>query len=70
MSEFYTAAEAAEEIGIATATIYSWVHRGYLKPAKKRGHLKLFRLADVFAAEAARERKHRHPNHQAEGPNA
>jgi excisionase family DNA binding protein len=54
-----TAEEAAEEVGVKPATIYSWVNRGHLEHAEQRGHLKLFRLADVFAAEATRRRQHR-----------
>lgn len=59
MTDLYTAAEAAEEVGVAVNTIYSWVRRGHLAHAGHRGHLKLFRLADVFAAESARQRTHR-----------
>lgn len=54
-----TAEEAAEQVGVAQATIYVWVRRGYLAPVRKRGRYKLFRLADVFAAEATRKHKHR-----------
>lgn len=59
MTDLFTAAEAADEVGVSVNTIYSWVRRGYLEHAGRRGHLKLFRLADVFAAEAARQRAHR-----------
>lgn len=62
MTDLYTAAEAAEEVGVARATIYSWVARGHLKHTARRGHLKLFKLADVFACEATRNRKHRRPD--------
>jgi hypothetical protein len=40
-------------------TIYVWVSRGHLRPAGTRGRYKLFRLADVFEAEATRDRKRR-----------
>lgn len=61
--QLYTAAEAAAEVGVKATTIYTWVRRGYLTHAGSRGHHKLFRLADVFAAEANRKRQHRqrHP---------
>jgi predicted site-specific integrase-resolvase len=55
----FTAEEAAAEVGMKAATIYVWVHRGYLIPAGTRGKHKLFRLADVFAAEASRDRRRR-----------
>jgi excisionase family DNA binding protein len=59
MTDLFTAAEAADEVGVSVNTIYSWVRRGHLKHAGRRGHHKLFRLADVFAAEAARQRTRR-----------
>lgn len=68
MTDLYTATEAAEEIGVSVNTIYSWVHREFLVHAAKRGHVKLFRLADVFAAEAARDRKYRHCDPLADVP--
>lgn len=55
----FTAEEAAEEVGVRVATIYVWVHRGHLKPVGSRGKHKLYRLADVFRAEATRDRKRR-----------
>jgi excisionase family DNA binding protein len=55
----FTADEAAEEVGVAVATIYVWVHRGHLAPAGTRGKHKLYRLADVFKAEATRDRSRR-----------
>lgn len=57
--DLYTAQEAADEVGVSVNTIYSWVRREYLTHAGKRGHQKLFRLADVFAAEATRDRRKR-----------
>lgn len=55
----FTAEEAAEQVGVKVATIYVWVHRGHLTPAGTRGKHKLFRLNDVFKAEATRDRKRR-----------
>ncbi|MGW4406536.1 helix-turn-helix domain-containing protein [Nonomuraea sp. NPDC004702] len=55
----FTAEEAAEQVGVKVATIYTWVHRGALAPAGTRGKHKLFRLADVFKAEATRDRSRR-----------
>lgn len=57
--ELFTAAEAAEEVGVERSTIYAWVHRGLLTHAGKRGHEKLFRISEVFAVEATRDRKKR-----------
>ncbi|GAT68887.1 helix-turn-helix domain protein [Planomonospora sphaerica] len=57
--ELWTAEEAAAEVGVKPGTIHAWVHRGYLTPQRKRGGAHLFRLEDVFAAEAGRKRKHR-----------
>lgn len=58
----FTAEEAAEQVGVAVATIYVWVHRGHLAPVGTRGKHRLFRLADVFRAESTRDRKRRkHP---------
>jgi predicted site-specific integrase-resolvase len=44
---------AAQEVGVAPATIRKWVQLGHLKPAGKAGRAQLFRLEDVFAAERA-----------------
>ena len=55
----FTAEEAADQVGVKVATIYVWVHRGALSPAGTRGKHKLYRLADVFKAEATRDRKRR-----------
>lgn len=57
--ELFTAEEVAEEVGVKPQTIYVWVSRGHLCPAGTRGKFKLFRLADVFRAEATRDRKRR-----------
>ncbi|MFI8827340.1 hypothetical protein [Streptomyces sp. NPDC053431] len=50
---------AAEEAGVAPATIRKWVQLGYLRAAGKAGRAQLFRLEDVFAAERATRRKPR-----------
>lgn len=55
----WTAAEAAAEVGVDRDTIYTWVRRGVLKHAGRRGRTKLFRLDDVFQCEATRQHKHR-----------
>jgi excisionase family DNA binding protein len=55
----WTAAEAAEQVGVDRDTIYTWVRRGFLRSGDTRGREKLFDLADVFKCEAARRRKHR-----------
>lgn len=57
--DLFTAEEAAEQVGMAVGTIYSWVSRGHLKPVIKRGRFKMFRLANVYACERDRKRKHR-----------
>ncbi|MEV7969017.1 helix-turn-helix domain-containing protein [Sphaerisporangium sp. NPDC088356] len=57
--ELFTAEEAAEEVGMSPATIHTWTARGFLTPAGKRGRFNVYRLADVFAAERGRKRKHR-----------
>ena len=44
---------AAQEAGVAPATIRKWVQLGHLTPAAKAGRAQLFRLEDVFAAERA-----------------
>lgn len=59
LDELWTAEEAAEQVGVTAAAIYTWVRRGALASAGKRGRYKLFRLDDVFACEAGRKRKHR-----------
>lgn len=53
-ADLYTADEAADEVGVAVNTIYSWVQRKYLTHAGKRGRSKLFRLSDVFECEKTR----------------
>lgn len=58
-----TAAEAAEQVGVSRAAIDQWVHRGHLAPIPGP-RPRRFRLADVFAAEAARMRSMRRPNHR------
>ena len=55
----WTAEEVAAEVGVEVQTIYTWVSRGYLRPAGTKGRHRLFRLEDAFEAEAARKRKHR-----------
>ncbi|MFE7928058.1 hypothetical protein ACFU6S_04885 [Streptomyces sp. NPDC057456] len=47
---------AAQEVGVAPATIRKWVQLGHLEPAGKAGRAQLFRLEDVFAAERATRR--------------
>lgn len=59
MMDLYTAEEAAEEVGVSVGTIHVWRHRGFLEPSGKRGRFLLYRLADVFRAEASRKREHR-----------
>ncbi|MFD7132384.1 hypothetical protein [Streptomyces sp. NPDC059894] len=44
---------AAQEVGVASATIRKWVQLGHLRAAGKAGRAQLFRLEDVFAAERA-----------------
>ncbi|MER7929432.1 MULTISPECIES: hypothetical protein [unclassified Streptomyces] len=44
---------AAQEAGVAPATIRKWVQLGHLTPVAKAGRAQLFRLEDVFAAERA-----------------
>ncbi|MGI5457060.1 hypothetical protein ACQEWB_28650 [Streptomyces sp. CA-249302] len=44
---------AAQEAGVAPATIRKWVQLGRLKAAGRAGRAQLFRLDDVFAAERA-----------------
>jgi len=57
--DLFTAEEAAAEVGIDASTIYTWVRRGYLGYAGRRGRNKLVRLSDVFRAESDRKAKHR-----------
>lgn len=66
-SPLYTAAEAAEAVGMDRDTIYTWVRRGYLAPVpgKRRGREALYDLAAVYACEAARKRRHRRRGQQA-----
>lgn len=61
-ADLFTAQEAADEVGVAVNTIYSWVRRRHLTHAAKRGHLKLFRLTDVFECE--KTRRQRDPNNR------
>ncbi|MEU6348884.1 hypothetical protein ABZ896_06110 [Streptomyces sp. NPDC047072] len=44
---------AAQEAGVAPATIRKWVQLGRLAPVGRAGRAQLFRLEDVFAAERA-----------------
>ncbi|MFJ4711225.1 hypothetical protein [Streptomyces sp. NPDC088785] len=48
---------AAQEAGVAPATIRKWVQTGRLKAAGRAGRAALFRLEDVFAAERAGARR-------------
>ncbi|MFE9398186.1 hypothetical protein [Streptomyces flavidovirens] len=48
---------AAQEAGVAPATIRKWVQLGRLAPAGQRGRAQLYRLEDVFAAERTARRK-------------
>lgn len=57
--QLYTAEDAAEEVGVKTTTIYTWVRRGILRHAAQQGRMKLFRLDDVFEAEKTRDHKRR-----------
>lgn len=50
---------AAEEAGVAPATIRKWVQLGHLRAAGKAGRAQLFRLEDVFAAERLARRRTR-----------
>lgn len=59
-ADLYTAAEAADEVGVSVSTVYSWVRRKHLAHAGKRGRSKLFRLSDVFECE--KTRRQRNPN--------
>lgn len=62
----YTAAEAAEAVGVERDTIYNWVRRGYLSPVPgaRRGRETLFDLSEVYQCEAARKRQHRRRGQQ------
>lgn len=57
--DLFTAEEAARQVGLKEATIRKWKSQGMLSPAGKKGRFHLYRLADVLAAEANRERKYR-----------
>lgn len=48
---------AAQEAGVAPATIRKWVQLGRLAAAGRAGRAQLFRLEDVFAAERAASRR-------------
>ncbi|MFI1976369.1 hypothetical protein [Streptomyces wedmorensis] len=50
---------AAEEAGVAPATIRKWVQLGHLRAAGRAGRAQLFRLEDVFAAERLARRRPR-----------
>lgn len=49
-----TAKEAAAQVGVARATVDTWVHRGYLTPIPGSGRPAKFWLSEVFTAEATR----------------
>lgn len=59
MAADWTAAEAAQQVGVDRDTIYTWVRRGFLKSKRKRGRYKLFDLDDVFECERNRQHEHR-----------
>lgn len=61
-----TAAEAAREVGIARATIDTWVHRGHLRAIDPTARPRQYRLAEVFAAEKARRIHYRYRTHTGE----
>ncbi|MEC3996420.1 hypothetical protein VSR01_24070 [Actinacidiphila sp. DG2A-62] len=56
------AALAAREVGVAPATLRTWVRLGYLTAAGKVGRAHVFRLEDVFAAERAAHGGTRRPS--------
>lgn len=62
--DLWTAEEAAEQVGVSVWAIYTWVKRGHLSHAGRRGRYKLFRLADVFEAEKTRSHQHRRRSNQ------
>lgn len=47
----FTAVEAAPLLGVAPATIRSWVRRGHLKPVGTKGKAWLFAWDDLSAVE-------------------
>lgn len=49
-----TADEAAREVGVARATIDTWVHRGYLAAIDPTARPRRYWASDVFAAESNR----------------
>jgi hypothetical protein len=49
-----TAAEAAAEVGVARATIDTWVHRRYLVAIDPTARPRRYWLSDVFKAESNR----------------
>ncbi|MEO3856193.1 helix-turn-helix domain-containing protein [Acrocarpospora sp. B8E8] len=57
--ELWTAEELAALVGVKVRTVYSWMQRGYLRPAGSRGRFWLFRLEDGFTVEKERKRQHR-----------
>ncbi|MGP2441677.1 MerR family transcriptional regulator [Streptomyces sp. JW3] len=52
-----TGALAAQETGVAPATIRKWVQLGHLSPADRQGRTHLYRLEDVFSAERTTRRR-------------
>jgi len=64
LQELVTAAEAARSAGVSETTIRSWVHRGLLRPAGRRGRSNLFVRRDVIKlARRSPNRPQRKPRH-------
>lgn len=64
INDLVTAREAADSAGVAETTIRSWVHRGLLKPAGRRGASNLFvRLDAIKLARRPAHQPKRKPRH-------